>query len=143
VKVWKVILATLVIFAAGMFAGGVVVKRSIPKLAKPEAPVPPILFQQRFKEKLKKELTLEAEQAQRIDRIFAESGERMKILWGLIGPEVEAEKREVRDKIRAELNAEQREKFEQLLKRPSHQSDPKRSSRPGTNESGAVTNSAK
>lgn len=135
-KIWKVILATVVIFAAGALAGGILVKTFGPKpdIAKP--PVPGILSQQRFQSRLKEKLELTPEQTNRIDRIFAESNERIRILWGLIGPELQKELKEVRDNIRAELSPEQREKFEQLLK--SHRSDGRRGSRGSTNQ----TNSA-
>jgi Spy/CpxP family protein refolding chaperone len=132
VKIWKVILATVVIFAAGALAGGILVKTFGPKpdIAKP--PVPGILSQQRFQSRLKEKLELTPEQTNRIDKIFAESNERIRILWGLIGPELQKELTEVRDNIRAELTPEQREKFEQLLK--SHRSDGRRGSRGSTNQ---------
>ncbi len=135
-KIWKVILATVVIFAAGMLAGGILVKTVGPKPPLPKPLVPQILAQQRFQSRLKEKLELTPEQTNRIDRIFAESNERIRILWGLIGPELQKELTEVRDSIRAELTAEQREKFEQLL--ISHRPDGRRAPRGGTNQ----TNSA-
>ena len=131
-KIWKVILATVVIFAAGALAGGILVKTLGPKpdIAKP--PVPGILSQQRFQSRLKEKLELTPEQTNRIDKIFAESNERIRILWGLIGPELQKELKEVRDNSRAELSPEQRDKFEQLLK--SHRSDGRRGSRGPTNQ---------
>ena len=130
-KIWKVILATIVIFVAGAFAGGMLVRTF-------GTTMPYFLTQQFFKERLKKELHLSAEQTKHIDKIFTESGANMKILWDLIGPEVEAEKRDVRDKIRKELTAEQREKFEQLLKQPPHRPDGPRRQRSGTNSTNSV-----
>lgn len=135
-KLWKVILATIVIFAAGAFMGGMLVKALTPRS---QSPVPPHLLQQHFQARLKKELNLSGDQTNRIDKIFAESAANMKILWDLIGPEVEAEKRDVRGKIRGDLTPEQREKFEQLLKQPPHRPDgQRRGARGGTN----LTNSA-
>lgn len=137
-KVWKVILATIVIFAAGAFAGGVLVKTfSAPTRQVP--PVPDGLTQQRFQERLKRELQLTADQTNRIDKIFSESRERMKLLWGLIGPEVQKELQEVRNNIRAELTPEQREKFEQLLKHSHRPGDGRRPR--GTNQTSSATNS--
>jgi Spy/CpxP family protein refolding chaperone len=130
VKVWKVILATLVIFAAGVLTGGFVVKSTQPK-AKPQViAIPDRLVHTRFLERMKGELNLTPEQRGRIEQIFDESHERMRILWDLIGPEVQGEVREVREKIRNELTPEQREKFEQLMKR--HKDSPRRY-KPGTN----------
>jgi hypothetical protein len=147
VKIWKVILATLVIFAAGAVAGGILVQngllaRSLKLSAPtPAPPVPGFLSQQRFQERLKKELQLSEDQTNRIDRIFAESNERMKILWGLIGPEVQKELQEVRESIRAVLTPEQREKFEHLLRQPPHRFEgPRRGSRTNqTNSAGSLS----
>jgi len=133
VKIWKVILATIVIFAAGVFAGGMFVKFNTPQTSQPKPPVPGILSQQHFQARLKQELQLTADQTNRIDKIFADSKERIKILWNLIGPEVQKERQEVHENIRAILTPEQREKFEQLLKEPPHRPDPRRGPRPETN----------
>jgi Spy/CpxP family protein refolding chaperone len=138
VKIWKVILATIVIFVAGALVGGLLVKTLTPPAPLPKPPVPGILSQQRFQERLKKELDLTADQTNRIDRIFSESKARIEILWGLIGPEVQKERQEVHDNIRAILTPEQGEKFEQLLKQSTHRTDGQRRPRPGTN----ATNSA-
>ena len=139
-KIWKVILAKLVIFAAGMFAGGIAAYRFKPVPPPPTTPVPPILSQHRFQEKLKKELQLTADQTNRIDRIFAESNARIKIIWDLLGPEMQKERKEVYESIRAELTPEQREKFEQLLKEPARRPDgQRRGPRPGTNQTNVVS----
>ena len=123
-KVWKVIIATLVIFAAGFVTGGLLVKqkKTVPPSPQPPPvarvePPNPMLMQQRFLEhRMKRELNLSPEQTGRIEKIFAESGERIRVLMDLIGPELHGELVDVRDKIRSELDPEQREKFEQLLK---------------------------
>ena len=143
-KIWKVILATLVIFAAGALAGSILTKAFTPPAPPPKPPLPPILSQQRFQEKLKKELQLTSEQTNRVDKIFAESNERIKILWGLVGPEMQKERRDVYESIRAVLAPEQREKFEQLLKEPSHRPDGQRRRSGMTNPpAGASTNAGK
>lgn len=126
-KIWKVILATIVIFAAGALAGGLLVKTLSPA-PPPKAPVPPIISQQRFQEKLKRELQLNADQTNHVDKVFYESNARIKILWDLVGPEMQKERQEVYENIRGILTAEQREKFEQLLKQ-SHRPDGQRRSR--------------
>jgi len=131
VKVWKVILATLVIFAAGALSGGLLVKSLTPPPLQPKPPIPPVLAQERFQAKLKRELQLTADQTNRIDRIFHESNARIKILWELVGPEMQKELQEVHAGIRNELTPEQRQKFEQLLKHP--RSDSTRRGPRGTN----------
>lgn len=137
-KIWKIILATVVIFAAGAFAGGLFVKSRIPTAVPAKPPVPPILSQERFQARLKKELALEGEQTNRIDKIFSESNARIKILWGLLGPEMERERKEVYEAIRAELNPTQREKFEELLKQRPRRGDGSSRRLHGTNQPGGA-----
>ena len=122
-KAWKVILATLVIFAAGLVTGSFLAKGSKPLLPtqpiRPD-PAPPVpwIVQERFLQTLQRELSLTAEQTARLKAVFADSRERMHILMDLINPELQAEKREVAERIRGELTPEQLIKFEQLLKHP-------------------------
>lgn len=143
-KIWKVILATIVIFAAGALAGGMLVRTLTPPAPPPNPPVGPILSQQRFQEKLKRELQLAADQTNRIDKIFHESNARIKILWDLVGPEMQKERQEVRESIRAILTPEQRETFEKLLKEPPHRSEgQRRAARGGTNLSNTTNGAAK
>ncbi len=140
-KIWKVILATVVIFAAGMFAGLVAGRQTqpVPPPA-PKEPIPPISSQQRFYGRLKKELQLTPEQTNRIDKIFAEGNEQVKIIWDLLNPELQKHRQEVYDGVRAALTPEQREKFEKLVKeRPMRKPDDGQRARPpkqGTNLSG-------
>ena len=119
-KTWKVILATLVIFATGVVTGGLIVRNTQTKTVAPppaaSAPYMPHILQERFLGRMKAELSLTPEQTSNLEKIFAESRERMKILWGLVDPETRREVTEVRDKIRAELRPDQQEKFEALLK---------------------------
>ena len=119
-KIWKVILATLVIFSAGLLAGGLVVKSFQPPVqpVRQTNAVPERWMQRMLLERMKAELSLTADQKQHIEKIFADSQGRMSELWDIINPEIQTELREVREKIRAELKPEQSEKFEQLLKRP-------------------------
>jgi len=125
VKVWKVIFATLVIFAAG-FATGFLLTRdtgtqqnATTKIVEQRvSPPDPIIVQERFLRRMKQELNLSPEQTNRLDKIFAGSRERMRILMDLIEPEWRGELRDVREKIIAELNPEQRKKFDEMLKHP-------------------------
>ncbi len=120
-KIWKVILATLVIFAAGAMTGGLFVRNTqdVPKpVQAPAGPPSPIIIQDRFLERMKRDINLTPDQFARLGRIFGESRERMKILMDLIEPETRGELAEVREKINAELRPDQREQFEQLMKYP-------------------------
>lgn len=146
-KIWKVILATLVIFSAGFLAGGLVVKsfQPPPPMVRQTNAVPERWMQKMLLDRMKADLNLTPEQKQRVERIFAESQERMSVLWDIINPEIQTELREVRGKIRAELRPEQLEKFEQLLKRPPQrrsEGETNKVRRP-KNQSGDGTNSSK
>jgi len=138
VKIWKLILSTLVIFAAGVLTGGVVGKVIHPAQREFVA-LPSPMYQGRVMDRMKNELELTAVQKERIAKIFNESHERMEILWKLINPEVQTELRVVRDKIRTELTPPQREKFELLLKQrsSSRRPDGDRQRRPKPPEAGA------
>lgn len=141
-KVWKVILATIVIFATGVVTGALLSKSTAPAPVSPAprqqpapavAPVPSWIVQERFLQLLKTELALSPEQFSKLKMVFADSRERMQILMDLINPELQAEKREVADRIRAELTPEQRTRFEQLIKRQHRQDGTDRNRRRTTN----------
>jgi Spy/CpxP family protein refolding chaperone len=137
---WKIILATLVIFAAGVMTGGLLVSHSNRANARQmrrmadaleswhprgrdivnpgQRAMPPLLERQRmeFILKVHRELKLTPQQRERIEKIVGEGQEKTKTLWEKVAPELQSEMREVREKIRAELTPEQRAKFEKLLK---------------------------
>ena len=121
-NVWKVILATLVIYSAGLLTGGLLVKQTQPPPADPrpfEPPVPGPEFVRQpkiFLERLDHEVHLTPEQRSRLEEIFQESHERTRILMSLISPDMQAEFREVRQKIKAELRPEQWKRFEALMR---------------------------
>jgi len=120
VNAWKVILATLVIYVAGLASGILVTKSLQPRptrLSADTAQIVPLLFaQQKLLERMKHDLRLNPQQLKKIDAIFGESREHMRDVLTLLEPEVQSQVSEVRDHIRAELNPEQRVKFEKLLK---------------------------
>ena len=117
---WKVILATLVIYMAGLGSGILVTKSLQPRQARPPADtaqIVPLLFApERLLERMKHELRLSPQQLKKIDAIFGQSREHMKDFLTLLEPEVQSQVSEVRDHIRAELTPDQRVKFEKLLK---------------------------
>ena len=143
VNAWKIILATVVIFGAGVLTGGLLVShservklrqlRAHMAAAQPPQWTPPLRefprrpegelqtsFEQRRMEFLlnaTRELKLSPEQRQRIERLVRESQERTRKLWEQVGPEMRKELTEVREKIREELTPQQRKRFEELMKR--------------------------
>lgn len=140
---WKVILATLVIFGAGFITGGLVVNNSGKVTSQPhksasvELPkhtasvtssvpalgrevrvlAPNFLLKKDFLERLNRELKLNTEQRERIEKIIGEGQERIKCLCQSIDPEVQEELAETRAKIHAELNPAQQVLFADYFKR--------------------------
>src|SRR5688572_9215048 len=118
VSPWKVILATLVIFIAGLVTGAIGVQR----LLKPAGPQPrgevvhPWMLRDGFRAELERRLQLSAEQSERIERITREGQERVREISSLVTPEIQAELKAVREEIRETLTPEQRVKFEEMLR---------------------------
>ena len=128
---WKVILATMVIFGAGVITGGLLVRETQvtkrPKQARPAATnhqatvqnVTPSQMQRlEFLVRANNELDLTPEQRVRIERVIREGQERTRQLWETIAPDVRKELQLVRERIKAELTPEQRRRFDELLRRP-------------------------
>jgi hypothetical protein len=142
VNTWKIVLATVVIFGAGVFAGGLLVshaERARLRSWRPHvAPAPPpqwtpplrefprraekdlqLNLEQRRMEFLlsvTRELGLSPDQRARIERLIRESQERTRRLWEQVGPQMRKELVEVKEKIREELTSQQRRRFEELMK---------------------------
>ncbi len=124
---WKVILATLVIFASGLATGYFIVEKPVeretaaaPRVITPGAP-PPNSWQAQQKEftrKLNNEVTLSPEQKERVDAALKESHERTKVIRDRIAPELREEVKRVREQIRTELTPEQLAKFDAAMKKP-------------------------
>ncbi len=122
-RFWKVILATLVIYGAGVITGALVVNLRYPEEARPLSvkaaapPAPPLQIQRKeFFLRMKRELRLRADQQQRIEQIIHESQQRTQPLWDQVAPQMQEELRGVKEKIRAELDPDQQVKFAELLK---------------------------
>ena len=119
---WKVIFATLVIFTTGLITGGLMVKKFSPKPTSlpaqrlgPMTPAEPWLMRDALLFQMQRELNLSPQQHARIQKVLEESRENWKILWEIMGPEVQSELRHVREVIQQELEPDQRERFEKLL----------------------------
>lgn len=142
-KIWKVILAALVIFAAGIMTGAVANRsyhrshRFFPREQhEPVANVaPPAANSNReahlslpfmkppgrgqgkeFLEHLEKELKLDEEQHKRVEKILSESQKRTKELWEKVAPEMREEMKRSREAIREILTPEQNARMDELLK---------------------------
>jgi DNA-binding MarR family transcriptional regulator len=144
VNIWKIILATVIIFGAGVVTGGLLVSHServklrqlrahLTAAAQPPQWTPPLRefprrpegelqlsFEQRrieFLLSVTRELKLTPEQRQRIEPLLRESQEAIRKLWEPIKPQMRKELAAVTEKIREELTPQQRKRFEELMKR--------------------------
>jgi len=140
-NIWKIVFATVVIFAAGALTGGLLVhhtqggknargQRTQAQRQASWQPAPgemlqrgtneirPMLEQQRvdFVLRVQRELRLDPEQRERIERIVRDGQEHTKEFWDKNQPELRRMVQETREKIRAELTPEQRTRFEEIQK---------------------------
>jgi Spy/CpxP family protein refolding chaperone len=123
VSPWKVILATMVIFACGVITGALVTRtvatraEELPLTATPgpaRMPGGAVLQMQRV---LDKQLDLSGEQRDQIGKIMKSSQERTRPLWEKIAPQMADEVKEVRQEIRGVLTPEQWKNFVELMRR--------------------------
>lgn len=116
----------MVIFGAGVITGGLLVKKtSNPSEFRQPKPVartnqlgamPGQIQRMDFLLRARNELSLTPQQHERIETIIAEGQEKSRKLWESVVPEMKKELQAVHEKIRNELNPEQRRRFEALLK---------------------------
>lgn len=124
---WKIILATVVIFGAGVMTGGLLVnyvERGHPGDHRPPAgnhdsdlPMPHSgMLNKSFAQQLDDALHLTPEQRKAIEKIIADGQQRNHDLWKLASPQFRAVMQDTHQKIREQLNPDQRKQFEKLLK---------------------------
>jgi hypothetical protein len=144
---WKIILAAVVIFGAGVMTGGLLVNNVVvPSPAKdlqrppgvatppPQAPAdnrdhdqppppdlpklrPPEMLGKQFVQQLDKTLHLTPEQRAAIGKIVAEGQEHNHELWTNVAPQMRRVLQDVRQQIREQLTPDQQKKYENMLKR--------------------------
>ncbi len=137
---WKVILATVVIFGAGVVTGGLLVNyvnhfrppaahrpavaaaphlpatNASPRLADLPKPRPPELFNDGFIKQLDNVLQLEPEQLDTIKKIIADGQEQNHAIWTNSAAQMRKVMQDARRQIREQLTPEQQKQFENLLK---------------------------
>jgi hypothetical protein len=113
-KVIWVVLATVVIFAAGVVTGGLVVQQRLHTLPQPS----PVYFN-RFEaaRRAANQLELTPEQRVRIDRAIRQSQDQIADYFQILEPDIRDTFRQMRERIRTELTPEQRRVFEERLQR--------------------------
>jgi len=136
VKEWKVIVATLVIFTAGVVTGGLLVQRTSAKSPQRRTPLPtqgqlPPLRESRenrdrdprsaaseqrqaYVARLNHELSLRPDQTAGVERVLQDGQQRTRVIWESVQPRMHEELRHTRDEIRALLDESQRERFDQI-----------------------------
>jgi Spy/CpxP family protein refolding chaperone len=143
VNSWKIILAVLVIFGAGVMAGSLVVTRhplqSSERQNPPpdgrehpshmELPRPPLLektLNKKFLQQLNDKLQLTPEQKEKIQTIISEGQEKNHSIWTNVAPQFRSVILEAHHRIRDQLTPEQQKEFEELLKqvRPPRKQGP-------------------
>jgi hypothetical protein len=146
VNSWKVILATVVIFGAGVFTGGLLVnsiQHSHPKnnhrqpaneearspaeahetqsrtnsLVNLPRPRPPEILGDKFVQQLDDALQLTPDQRASIQKIITDGQERNHSIWTNNSAQMREVIQDVRHRVRELLTADQQKQFEELMKR--------------------------
>jgi hypothetical protein len=131
VNTWKVILATMVIFGAGVVTGGLLVRQTIlvhpSKQSHPNInrSIPPAPGSTRieFLRRAERELDLTPEQHAQADKLIAESQERAKKIVEPVAPKLRDELNQTKSQFRALLTPEQQIRFDEMLKKAAHPRD--------------------
>ncbi len=118
---WKLIVTTVVIFAAGVATGTVVKAREMSQARRVEMDrrgSVPLVMWQRFEmiRRVIGRLELPPEQKTRIEGLIKESHDRFQKLWEPLAPAARSELEQLRAKVNAELSPELRIRFEDLLR---------------------------
>jgi len=136
VNTWKVILATMVIFGAGVVTGSLGIRQSQQALAPRPAPgnqprnmspVSPGGLRIEFLRRAQRDLDLAPQQRERIDKLLKQSQERSREIMKPVAAELRTELERTTEQFKQELTPKQRTRFEELLKK---QQRPHESRRP-------------
>ena len=132
---WKAILAALVIFGAGFVTGNVL--NRVSEHTKAVTPNPPRnpghpqgtipLDQLRRLElmgRVQKDLDLSSDQRARIEKIIGDGQDRIHELWDQVAPDIHDEYEDVKKKFCDVLTADQKKRFEDLMKQQLHPHKP-------------------
>lgn len=134
---WNVILATIVIFGAGVITGGLLVDhvkqpayvQHRPAPPKPPGPpdtmpqaLTPEFLKKQFVGQLGDKLDLSPDQRQQIEKIISQGQQQTRDLWKLVRPQFQLVWRDTRQQIRQVLTPEQRKQFEMMMNQQRHPS---------------------
>jgi Spy/CpxP family protein refolding chaperone len=133
VNTWKVIVATIVIFAAGAVTGALLVRQSFHPRPGPNG----MRFE--FLRRMERDLDLTRDQREKIDKILKESQEQTRRIMEPVSPALHAQLQRTKEEFRQVLTPEQQTRFDHLLKHASRGRDSHRSNSP--DETSSLTNS--
>ena len=114
-KTILVALATVVIFAAGVVTGGLLVRQTQPR--PPPAGGVPFLGRVEAIGRTAHQLDLTADQRRRVTEIVRNGRERIADYFMILEPDIQQVFREMRQQIHAELTPAQRAEFDELLRK--------------------------
>jgi hypothetical protein len=130
VNYWKVILATVVIFGAGVVTGGLLVHLARMPVPPPKAPASGRPAEPasagagtrlEFLRRAQRELELTADQRDRLSKILHESQERTKQIMEPVTPQIREELRRTRAEFVEALTPAQRIRFNELARQQQQQ----------------------
>ena len=144
-KPWKVILAAVLIFAAGAMAGTSLTRRSpraaVPRpmgtnlFSPPTAPPNFVVQRLEFLRQAERQLDLTPEQRTKVEQIMNDSRQRTRLVMEKLAPELRDELKRTAHAIRETLTSkEQREKFDRLMRNRAQQQMQKRDEKRPSNE---------
>jgi Spy/CpxP family protein refolding chaperone len=129
VNTWKVILATMVIFGAGVVTGSLVVwQTAVKHPAKQQhgnavnrsIPTAPGLTRVEFLRRAERELDLTPEQRTQAEKVIADSQDRTKKIMEPVAPKIREQLNQTKEQFRALLTPEQKSRFDEMLKKTAH-----------------------
>ena len=134
---WRLILATIVIFGAGVVTGGLVVghygransqaAQHPPGPARPGQRISAGVMRIEFLRRIERDLNLSPQQKERIDAIISEGQERTRQIMEPLAPEIRQQLNTTLENFRAVLSPVQQGRFDELIKQAQHPRDTHRS----------------
>lgn len=134
---WKVILATLVIFVAGVVTGTVLVLFSGRTLitgprngSQRQFQPTPGGMRLEFLHRVQRDLDLTPDQRERIDKILKESQDRTRKMMAPVLPALRLEFQRTKEEFRDVLTPEQRQRFDKMFRHPQRPHEQRKSGPP-------------
>ncbi|HOC56338.1 MAG TPA: hypothetical protein PKI20_12020 [Verrucomicrobiota bacterium] len=137
---WKVILATMVIFGAGVVTGGLLVRhvergshqrpQRVGAAVRPAPPASAGVMRLEFLRRMERELDLTPAQREPINRILKEAQDRTKKIMDTVEPQRREEFRRTIEEFRAVLTPKQQKRLDALIKQQQQRAREQRKAAP-------------